>query len=468
MPNKIVLYYPWVGYMLRQHSEHRIPYSLLDLIEPLKSAGFEVVLLDGRFTEDKHKFLVEIEDKPLFVGISSMTGIQLVDAANMAKWVKQSHPEIPIVWGGWHVSILPEQSLEEPFVDAVVVGQGEQTIVEVAQALGDERDLYGIQGLIYKDNGKTKKNAERSLSDNYHKIDFSAIDLNRYTPYLGYLTSHGCPLDCTFCAIARIYHRKFFMRPMDDTIHDLKYVLDRYPAYGQINLDDDNFFINQARVEEFCDKWNNYKNLPIATLAHVRELNKYPDELWKKMVKSGLSIFLIGAESGNKTILERLKKHQTVDDMLQFVEKTAKYHVMADLSLITGFPDSEELQDFKDTIQFLMEAWKINPAVKFKLFWIRPYAGTELFLDFQKRGIRMPTNMREWSYYTLRNRPSWVNKELELQIAFFVTYFLPMKGYCRNGTWDVSKPPHFTWNEFMDEYNKHRGDSFLTPITGLI
>lgn len=457
MTHKVVLFYPWVGYAVNQRTEHRVPYSLLTLVGPLKRAGYEVILIDGRI--DNKEILFKEAKDALFVGITSMTGIQLVDASKTAKNLKKMYPGVPIVWGGWHVTLLPYESIRESFVDIVSVGQGERAIVEIADTISHKgTGLIEVKGILTKfaagQHGKGL--VPRPLEPIVPDIDFSSIDLTKYGPFLGYLSSHGCPFDCTFCAIAKVYKRKFFSRPVDEVVRDLKYIFDNYKCFRQISLDDDNFTIKRDRVEEFCDKWNNYANVPISILAHVRAILSYPDTLWEKMINAGIRIFLIGAESGNQIILDRLKKHQTPEQMLRFVEKTRKFGVQADLSCMTGFPDSEELNDFRDTALFLQKANEINPFMKFKIFWIRPYPGTALYDDFVNQGIKMPSNMQEWSHYTLRSKPDWVSRRLYDMVNFWLYQWLPVMGW------------NWTWEQFEENFEKNRKIGNITTETLLI
>jgi radical SAM superfamily enzyme YgiQ (UPF0313 family) len=235
-------------------------------------------------------------------------------------------------------------------------------------------------------------------------------------------------------------------------------VFDNYKCFHQINIDDDNFFIKKSRVEEFCDRWNNYGHVPIAVLAHVRALLSplYDAAMWTKMRNAGIQILLIGAESGNQTVLDRLKKHQTPEQMLRFVQQTAEYNVQPDLSCLTGFPDSDALGDFKDTALFLQAAGKINPRMKFKIFFIRPYPGTELYEDFVNQGIKMPKNMKEWSHYTLREKPDWVNQDLYDKVQFFIYQWVPTK------QWD------WAWDDFLTSFEHVRKTGQLVGRVPLI
>ena len=441
----IILYFPPVSWQLNvDKGYHRFPYSLWSLVPGLMAEGFDVKVFDGRI-DDKNAFLdaVKASPSPLLVGISSLTGAQLLDAMKTAKQVREINKEIPIVWGGWHVTLNPAESIKEEFVDTIIMRRGETEIVTLANEL--------IRGV---DRRKTII-CDPILAETFPKIPFDLVDINKYGPYFGYLTSTGCKWHCSFCAIQQVYKGKMFFKNMDQVIKELKYIVDNYRGLRQINIDDDLFFIKKDRVEEFCDRWNNYGGIPMSVLAHVNVLLKYDDNLWKKIIKTGFHHILIGAESGNQTILNRLKKHQTPDTMLQFVEKTRQFRITPELSTMTGFIDSCELQDFKDTILFLKKAGEINPRTAYKLFWSRPYPGTELFEQVKAAEYKMPSTMREWANYTLRYCPPWVDRELEDQVNYFVYTFQPRVGW------------NYDWDSFIKSFEDARSRGPISGPTGL-
>lgn len=444
----VVLYYPEISYLKGgPHSLHRMPYALLHLASPLKAAGFSVTSVDGRVDPPQMLFDA-ITPETKFVGISSLTGIQLIDGAEISKQIKAKYPNLPVIWGGWHASLLPDETLKESFVDAVCVGQGEEVVVELAKGI----PVDTIPGMRTRTNTLVR----RPIMKHPQKLDWSLINLNKYGPFIGYLTSFGCPWRCAFCAIGQVYPRKWWFREMDDVIYDMKYLVDNYtnsPVY-QIDIDDDNFFINKDRVVEFCTKWNSYKNIPLATLAHVRLVLKYPDEMWKLLRKGGIRTILIGAESAHQTILDRLHKEQTPEQMEEFVKKCTQFGIIPELSFLTGFPDSDELDDFRVTIEFLAKMGRINPYIAYKLFWIRPYPGTELFEEF-KKDWPMPKTMKQWSEYTLRNWPIWVSRELAEMVNYFVFAFQPAVQW------------NYTWESFRKAFIAARSDNALPPQRGI-
>src|SRR5947199_6909394 len=132
---KIVLLQPRVGYMDSMRSKPALPLSLLHAAS-LVVAKHDVVLIDQRTAADWRERLVrELQAGPLLVGITCYTGPMILRALEMAAMVREHAPDVPILWGGVHVGLLPEQSLRHPLVDLVARGEGEETLARLADGL---------------------------------------------------------------------------------------------------------------------------------------------------------------------------------------------------------------------------------------------------------------------------------------------------------------------------------------------
>ena len=114
---------------------------------------YNVKILDLRVKPSwKGALLDELKKAPYFVGISTMTGPNLISALQISKFVKENSKAL-VVWGGIHASLLPEQCVSHPLVDIVVKGEGEETFMELADAIINKKPLKGILGVWYKENG---------------------------------------------------------------------------------------------------------------------------------------------------------------------------------------------------------------------------------------------------------------------------------------------------------------------------
>ncbi len=125
---KIVFFFPSFA-----SSEATAPLGILAVATPLKRAGFDVVLIDSTITPNfKQRVLTEVQDA-LCLGISLVTGPMIKETVDIARSIKAWNPDFPIILGGWHPSLLPKQTLEAPYLDYIVRGQGEESLLELVQ-----------------------------------------------------------------------------------------------------------------------------------------------------------------------------------------------------------------------------------------------------------------------------------------------------------------------------------------------
>ena len=171
MSNKVVLFYPpYAGQPLGP------PLSLLSLASPLLQEGFQVSIVDGSIESDFKSLVVQEIKDALCLGISLLTGQMIRSAIDVARLVHQLRPELPIILGGWHPSLLPAQTLSEDFVDVVVRGQGERTIVEISRLLREGKALENVRGISFKQHGNIHHNPERPV-ENVNDLPAPAFDL---------------------------------------------------------------------------------------------------------------------------------------------------------------------------------------------------------------------------------------------------------------------------------------------------
>ena len=211
MRGKIVLFYPaYEGPPLSA------PLCLLALAATLRAADFEVVVIDAAITPHyKDNILKEVANA-LCLGISVLTGPMIQGAIEIATAVRNESPNLTVIFGGWHPSLLPDQTLNETFVDAVVRGQGELTLLEVAEALAERRSIQCIAGLSCKSDGRKQHNPERRV-ERLESLPTPAFDLVDFDAYegacgvrkLAYATSVGCPYACNYCTDMVFYKRRF-------------------------------------------------------------------------------------------------------------------------------------------------------------------------------------------------------------------------------------------------------------------
>jgi len=220
----IVLVYP-----NNSKSLPKLPLSVLSLAGPLIKNGYNVIICDMAF--DNYK---DIDYKNvLFVGISSYTDQGIKAGLEIAMYVRSIYPDIPIVWGGPHPTILPFQTIKNPYVDIICIDEGEITIIEIAKAISNNNSLENIEGIIWKDeknNAILNKRRPFTDLDSIEIYPYQIVDTQRYHWSLKenfyYETSRGCPYFCTFCSFDT---NKFFRaKSPTKVVDDLEYITNKF------------------------------------------------------------------------------------------------------------------------------------------------------------------------------------------------------------------------------------------------
>ena len=178
----IVLFHPSVRVGKERQKRIGLPLGLLTIGTPLYLAGYGIKIIDQCFERRWKDILIsELKKKPICVGVSTKTGPQIRYAIEASKIVKQ-YGAIPVVWGGVHPSLLPEQTLENENIDIIVQGEGEEAFFELVQALERGDSLSNVKGIWFKENSEIKKTEPRAFIDlnNQPSLAYNLIDVNRY------------------------------------------------------------------------------------------------------------------------------------------------------------------------------------------------------------------------------------------------------------------------------------------------
>jgi radical SAM superfamily enzyme YgiQ (UPF0313 family) len=377
--------------------QNYLPYALLYTGGALRKAGYDVVV---RHTVEKDFDAVvdEIcEKRPLFAGFSAITGLHILFTATMCKRIKQRDPSIPICLGGVHASLLPEQCIREEYFDFVVNGDGEETIVELANALSSDRDFSGIDGLGFKkDNGEVVVPSRRFLEDlSSVKADFSLVDVETYfdsfpggkNRVLRYHTSRGCPYQCTFCYNLVYNNRRYRPHPIDRVKEDIDFLKDKFKV-DAIAFCDDNFHVDKKRALEILK----YIDLPTVTDIRMDTLDEnYLNQLKDLKVMS----FFIGVESGSERSQKLIRKGYTVEYAREVIDLLAKHHMGCHYSFIVGMP-GETLDDVRSTAELMLYIMDNHKEGSFTPGRYSPYPGTPLYDKAVEMGFKPPQKTEDW------------------------------------------------------------------------
>jgi len=390
-----------------------IPYAYLFIGHSLKKAGFSYKILHNTSSKtvyrDINNFAYEVlAAKPLWVGVSVITGRSSYYSALFSKIIKENS-DIPIVWGGIHPTILPEQCLKQDYVDYVILDEGEDRAVQFTHALLDGKDFSKLDGVGYKEDGRV------IINPAVKKVDVNSIDidwdhnLKRYIEShglpenrsLSYISSRGCPYRCDFCIEPTLNNRKWRPFPESKVLDDISYLKKKYNI-SHVAFGDDNFFVDKERAFRIVNQ------VDLKYAGDVR-INYMTEEFIKSIAATKRCTKLItGGESGSDSTLKKIHKEQTREIMLRAAELIGKYNITSSWSFIIGFP-TETLEEIYETFEF-MNLLEETTGFRFcKPGLYVPYPGTVLYNQSVEKGYYPPQTPEEWiicERYLDSRRPS--------------------------------------------------------------
>jgi len=379
------------------------PYGILFLAAVLEKANYQVRIYDNNIDDRKPEDFISFN--PDLVGFSVITGRSITDAINQSIKFKEILPKTRIVWGGIHPSLLPEQTIIEPYIDYVIIGEGEYTLLELCQYLdsGDGKP-ENIKGLGYKENNKIIINEARPFIKDLNELPDPAWHLVDVKKYNGTTlnTSRGCPFRCTFCYNQAFNKARRGDFPAQRIVSWIKFFQNRY-GVSTFKFYEDNFTINRKRLKEFC-------NLIIRGNLKIRWECESRADLTEEeivlMAEGGCYAIGLGVESGSPRILKFLQKDIKLEDVERTFKLLTKYGIGPGLYLMAGLP-TETVEDFKMTLNLfkrLSYRW-----CEYMIY--RPYPGTVLYNYCVHNNLfKPPGKLADWvnfcDLYDARNNLS--------------------------------------------------------------
>jgi len=326
--------------------------------------GHEVFIIDlirkrGKLKKYLTKTMLKI--RPDLVGLSSMSW-QYETCVKLIKLIKQLLPDVKIVIGGYHATLMHEElaaSPESALIDFMIRGEGEEACRRLVNALDGKDRLEDIASLSYKSNGHFIHNQKGELLD-LSRLKPPIRDKRRLT--WGYHimnskievmeTSRGCTRTCNYCSIRHMYGRSFRTYPIERVLENLDDIYYNRKTRWAFVVDD-NLVLDPERVIELCDAIiaRNYKNLNLVVQADCISMSRN-EAMVSKMSQAGIKMTFLGIENVSKKNLATAGKGNIVKASRKAVEICHKYDIMVLGGLIFGFPDDDE-KDIIENYQFL-------------------------------------------------------------------------------------------------------------------
>ncbi len=427
MKNKVVLFYPpYAGPPLGA------PACLLALASPMLDAGFRVSLIDGAIVPHFEEVIAREIDEALCFGISLLTGPMIRSAVKVSRMVRGIRPDLPIIFGGWHPSLLPEQTLQPEFVDVIVRGQGELTLLEIAQRLAARKGLEGVPGASIKQGGRNihypdrpVENLNKLPSPAFHLVDFDAYERIRGKRELGYATSVGCPYACNYCTDQVFYKRRFNAYRAERVVREVTDLVEHY-RLDEVAFLDSNFPVDVKRALEIGRGIIKTKvKFRWTVQASTDLLCRMSDEDVCMLGESGLSHMGFGTESASQEVLAMMnKKHQRINDMFETARKTERAGIRVTFNVILGYPGETEA-DRLETFRIMSDIARRHSNVSFSPNIFTPYPGIPIWPQLRQMGVREPQSLEEWDSLSLgRNTLPWLQGEDLRRLHRMLEFFL--------------------------------------------
>ncbi len=411
---KIVLFNPAPRSGWQAQRRVELPLSILCPATPLARQGYDIKLIDGFASSTWKRDLLEaVRQKPICFGVTSMTGPQILHALEGSRLVRGAHPDVPIIWGGIHSTLLPEQTLENPNVDMIVAGEGDATFEELVKALETRTPLSHVKGIWYKENGKAHFTGERAFVDldAQPPLSYELIDMDRYRrrlfdkDHVSFTSSRGCTFNCAFCWEPAMNKRKWRALKSETVLEHLKRIIRDYGIRGFL-FTDDNFFVDMERAHAILEGIV-HADLKISLgklQIRADTVCRLDRDFLQLLVRAGVKRLHLGVESGNERVLRMIKKGETIEQIVEANRILASYPIVPLYLFMMGLP-TETPEEFSQSVRLAIRLTEENPrAVKtFNIY--TPYPGTELYKRCVQLGLKEPRRLEDWAHFNYRNVP---------------------------------------------------------------
>jgi magnesium-protoporphyrin IX monomethyl ester (oxidative) cyclase len=392
-----------------------LPLGLMYIASVLQKAGYQAEILDAFMADSLFRKDGEVTNvgmpfeqiqeeisarKPDILGIAGPFTCQIENSVRVSTLAKSVDSKILTVVGGPHVTAVPEGFLSEAKdVDVAVTGEGEYSMLEIAQYFEGKKRLSEILGIAYRKEEQIIVNLPRPFISNLDELPYPAYDLVDMEHYLnpkkiGYrsfrnraismITSRGCPYNCCFCSVHLHMGREFRAHSAEHVLNHIEYVVEKFQV-KTIFFEDDNLTFDLERFEAICDGLISRKikigwETPNGVRADCLNLN-----LLTKMKRSGCQSVFFGVESGDQQILNNIIcKSLDLSRVMDVAKNSRKIGLKTGAFYIIGFP-GEKKENMQRTVDFALKL-KRDYDVGMHLFFATPSYGTRLYNECKTKG----------------------------------------------------------------------------------
>jgi anaerobic magnesium-protoporphyrin IX monomethyl ester cyclase len=381
------------------------PLGLAYLAGILRREKAEVRILDllmSRYSPDLLRRELR-EFQPDVVGATCST-INFKTASRILRLCKDFNSGIATLIGGPHASFVAADLIEKAsWIDVVVMGEGDETVVEVVDVLENGGDLARVLGIAFRKNGRSVVNAPRPLIKDLDRLPLPARDLLPVSKYRALrvpftvITSRGCPFGCIFCSAPKMFGRGVRYRNPKLVVDEIE-MIHRELGFQEINIVDDTFTVKEPHVQAICQGIRD-RNLKITWSVYSR-VDTINPRMLRTMRDAGCNWVCFGLESGSQKILDTIKKRITTEKSREGIRMATESGLNVLASFILGLPgeDPETAGQTVGLAKELFDTYKVS----YGFHLLAPMPGTEVRERADEYGIRILTH--NWNRYNA-NRP---------------------------------------------------------------
>ena len=379
------------------------PIALGYLSSSLRKTGYDTSIIQQRKESDEEIVYQVASRNPAAVGFSVMT-YNFNKAIRMARKLKSRNPKIQTVFGGYHVSAVPNKCLSYPEIDYIIIGEGEETLVELAGCIigGSKTDLSKIRGIAYKTGEGVMVNPRRERIKNLDSLLFPdryrleecswgapILPIPKNQRSFAQVTySRGCYHKCTFCTSSALWQGEVVHRSAKNMVDEIEFLIKEHGTNG-LFFTDLTFNVDRTKAIEFCDEINR-GNVRIKWLDACRVTDDF--NLLRRMKESGCVKIAYGVESLDDPRLHELGKGTGRDKIMNCFEVTNKFGIITRAYLMMGYPDENE-----DSVRKMIKDVKELSTDQLRISLITPFPGTPFYDEMQQRGLIISDNTDDYN-----------------------------------------------------------------------
>ena len=384
-----------VPYIFELYKESTIPLGIAYIASNLRQSH-TVKILDMNIEKVTRTDFIKLlcDFKPDLAGFSVKTPTQPL-CNELAHLIKETNPDIKIVFGGPQPTACPEELTQD--VDYAVIGEGEKTILELADTIEKNKNPMHVSGISFKSHNRIIITKPREAISTLDEIPFPSFDLFPTEKYTGcgfrngfyMITSRGCPYSCTYCSAHLTFGKKVRRRSIKNVIQELSGLIEKY-YIKWIVFDDDVFTLDRNYCANLCKEIISQK-MDITWWCNTR-VDRVDEKLLEIMHKAGCEQISYGIESGSERILSMIKKGTNVQQAYEAVKSTRKAGIVPSGYFMVNFP-SEKMDEIQSTIDLA----KTIGVTYFRISMAIPYPKTDMWEQCSNDKI-LPTSLENYAY----------------------------------------------------------------------